>query len=120
LLEVAEANIKDRRQEAHKAEVIVTTEVEEFCRWYQSLEVVPTIVSLQEKMEEIRAKELGKALSALPQLSEKERRGMEALTEAIVKKILHGPITLLKKTSRNSEGELYVDVVKKIFKLDEE
>jgi glutamyl-tRNA reductase len=120
LQEVAEAKIKDRQHEARKAEAIVATEVEQFCRWYQSLELVPTIVSLQEKMEEMRKKELEKTLSALPKCSDKERRAMEALSEAIVKKILHGPITLLKKQGRNSEGESYVDVVKKLFRLDEE
>jgi glutamyl-tRNA reductase len=120
LQEVAEANMKDRQHEARRAEAIVTTEVEQFCRWYQSLEAVPTIVSLQEKMEEMRKQELAKTLSALPKLSDKERRAMEVLSEAIVKKILHGPITLLKRTSRNSEGESYVDVVKKLFNLDEE
>jgi len=120
LQEVAEANMKDRQHEARRAEAIVATEVGQFCRWYQSLEVVPTIVSLQEKMEEMRKTELAKTLSALPKLSDKERRAMEVLSEAIVKKILHGPITLLKRTSRNSEGESYVDVVKKLFNLDEE
>jgi glutamyl-tRNA reductase len=120
LQEVAEANMKDRQHEAHRAEAIVATEVEQFCSWYQSLEVVPTIVSLQEKMEEMRKQELAKTLSALPKLSDKERRAMEVLSGAIVKKILHGPITLLKRTSRNSEGESYVDVVKKLFNLDEE
>ena len=120
LQEVAEANIKNRQHEAHRAEAIVAAEVEKFCRWYQSLEAVPTIVSLQEKMEEMRKKELEKTLSALPKVSDKERRAMEVLSEAIVKKILHGPITLLKRTSRNSEGESYVDVVKKLFRLDEE
>jgi glutamyl-tRNA reductase len=117
---VAEANMKDRQHEAHKAEMIVDTEVEQFCRWYQSLELVPTIVSLQEKMEEMRKKELTKTLSALPKMSDKERRAMEALSEAIIKKIIHGPITLLKKQGRNSEGESYVDVVKKLFQLDKE
>jgi glutamyl-tRNA reductase len=117
---VAEANIKNRQHEAHKAETIVATEVEQFCRWYQSLELVPTIVSLQEKMEEMRKKELAKTLTALPKCSDKERRAMESLSEAIVKKILHGPITLLKKQGRNSEGESYVDVVKKLFRLDED
>ena len=120
LQEVAEANIKDRQHEAHKAEAIVSTEVEKFCRWYQSLEAVPTIVSLQKKVEEIREKELAKTLAALPQLSDKEKKAMEAFSEAIVKKILHGPITLLKKTGPNSEGETYVDLVKKLFRLDEE
>ncbi|MEJ2067144.1 MAG: glutamyl-tRNA reductase, partial [Deltaproteobacteria bacterium] len=47
LQEVAEANMKDRQHEARKAEAIVATEVEQFCRWYQSLELVPTIISLQ-------------------------------------------------------------------------
>lgn len=120
LQEVAEANIKDRRQEARRAEAIVETEVLKFCRWYQSLEVVPTIVSLQEKMEKMRKKELEKTFSAHSQLSEKERRAMEALSEAIVKKILHDPITFLQKKGRNSEGELYVDMVKSLFRLDEE
>jgi glutamyl-tRNA reductase len=120
LQEVAEANMKDRQHEARRAEAIVATEVEQFCNWYQSLEVVPTIVSLQEKMEEMRKRELAKTLSALPKLSDKERRALEVLSEAIVKKILHGPITLLKKQSRNSEGESYVDVIKKLFNLDEE
>ena len=120
LKEVAEANIKDRQHEARKAEAIVATEVEQFCRWYQSLESVPTIVSLQEKMEQIRKKELEKTLAALTKVSDKERRAMEALSEALVKKVLHGPITLLKKHGRNSEGESYVDVVKKLFQLDEE
>ena len=120
LQEVAEANMKDRQHEARKAEAIVATEVEQFCRWYQSLELVPTIISLQEKMEEMRKKELEKTLSTLPTVSDKERRAMEVLSEAIVKKILHGPITLLKKQDLNSEGESYVDVVKKLFRLDEE
>jgi glutamyl-tRNA reductase len=63
---------------------------------------------------------LEKTLSSLPTVSDKEQRAMEVLSEAIVKKILHGPITLLKQQDRNSEGESYVDVVKKLFRLDEE
>jgi glutamyl-tRNA reductase len=120
LQEVAEANIKDRLQEARRAEAIVATEVEKFCRWYESLEVVPTIVSLQEKMEKMRKKELAKTLAALPRLSATEQKAMEALSQAIINKILHGPITQLKKTGHDSEGEAYVDMVKKFFQLDEE
>jgi glutamyl-tRNA reductase len=120
LQQVADANIKDRLQEASKAEAIVATEVEKFCRWYESLEVVPTIISLQGKMEKIREKELAKTLAVLPQLPAKERRAMEVLSQSIIKKILHGPITQLKKTDQNSAGEAFVDVVKKLFQLDEE
>jgi glutamyl-tRNA reductase len=120
LQKVAEANMKDRRYKARRAEEIVTTEVEKFCRWYQTLEVTPTIISLKAKMEGMREKELKKTLSALPHFSQEEQRALEALSEAIVKKILHGPISLLKEARQNSEGELYIDVVKKLFKLDED
>ena len=120
LQEVAEVNVKNRQQEARKAEDIVAIEVEKFCRWHQSLDVFPTIVSLLQKLDEIRAKELQKTLSSLPQLSEKERAALEKLTNSIVKKMLHDPITLLKQTNKDSEGVLYVDIVKKLFKLDEE
>jgi glutamyl-tRNA reductase len=120
LQEVATANIKDRQQEALKAEAIVADAVEQFCRWYQALEVIPTIISLKEKMERIREKELGKTLISLPDLSARERQAIEALSQAIVNKILHDPITLLKRASRNSDGESYVDVVKKIFMVDKE
>ena len=120
LQEVAAANIKDRQQEAVRAEAIVTDAVEQFCRWYQSLEVIPAIISLKEKMERIREKELGKTLMSLPDLSARERQAIEVLSRAIVNKILHDPITLLKRASRNSDGESYVDVVKKIFMADKE
>jgi glutamyl-tRNA reductase len=120
LQEVAAANIKDRQQEAVKAEAIVADAVEQFCRWYQALEVIPAIISLKEKMERIREKELGKTLISLPDLSARERQAMEALSKAIVNKILHDPITLLKKASRNDDEESYVDVVKKIFMVDTE
>lgn len=120
LQEAAEANIKDRQQEAQKAEAIVATEVEKFCRWYRSLDIVPTIVSLREKIEAIRNGELDKTFSSVPQLSEQERMTLEILTASIIKKILHDPITFLKQMSQDSEGELYVDVVKKLFKLEKE
>jgi glutamyl-tRNA reductase len=120
LQEVAEANVKNRQQEARKAEEIVSTEVENFCRWHQSLDVFPTIISLRQRLDAIRVRELEKTLSSLPHLSEEERAALETLTNSIVTKILHNPITLLKQTNKDSEGVVYVDIVKKLFKLDEE
>jgi glutamyl-tRNA reductase len=120
LQEVVDANKDRREREAGRAEGIVEEEVLKFYHWYKSLDVVPTIVSLKEKLEEIRKKELSKTLSSLAQITEKERRSLEALTSAIVKKILHDPITFLKSSDLNTDTHVYVDAVRKLFRLEPE
>jgi glutamyl-tRNA reductase len=115
LQEVVNANIQDREKEAAKAEAIVQEEVVKFVGWYQGLEVTPTIKALREKFEEIRKKELEKTLSLHPELSEKERQSLEALTSAIVNKILHTPFTLLRQTNEEAMAELYLDSLRALF-----
>jgi len=119
LQKVARENIKDREKEAQKAETIVQGEVVKFVNWYQSLEVTPTIVALRKKFEEIRKKELEKTLSLHPDLSEKEKQSLEALTSAIINKILHTPITLLKQTNEEAMTDLYLDALRALFGLPE-
>jgi glutamyl-tRNA reductase len=119
LQKVADENIKDREKEAQKAEAIIQDEVIKFVRWYQSLEITPTIVSLRKKFEEIREKELEKTLSLHPNLSDKEKQSLEALTSAIINKILHDPLTLLKQKDEEAMADLYLDALRTLFQLPE-
>jgi glutamyl-tRNA reductase len=119
LQKVANENIKDREKEARKAESLVQGEVVKFVNWYHSLEVTPTIVALRQKFEEIRKKELEKTLSLHPNLSEKEKKSLEALTSAIINKILHSPTTSLKQTSEEAIADLYLDALRTLFQLPE-
>jgi glutamyl-tRNA reductase len=119
LQKVADENIKDREKEAQKAEAIIQDEVIKFVRWYQSLEITPTIVSLRKKFEEIRKKELEKTLSLHPNLSDKEKQSLEALTSAIINKILHDPLTLLKQKDEEAMADLYLDALRTLFQLPE-
>jgi len=118
LKKVADENIKDREKEAQKAETIVQDEVVKFVNWYHSLEVTPTIISLRRKFDEIRKKELEKTLALHPNLSEKEKQSLEALTSAIINKILHSPLTLLKQTNEEVMAD-YVDAIRTLFRLPE-
>jgi glutamyl-tRNA reductase len=120
LQEVVDANKERREREARRAEELVEEEVLKFYHWYKSLDVVPTIVSLKEKLEEIREKELSKTVSSFAQITEKDRKSLEALTSAIVKKILHDPITFLKSSGLNMDTHVYVDAVQKLFRLEKE
>ncbi len=119
LQKVANENIKDREKEAQRAETIVEDEVVKFVNWYRSLDVTPTIVALRKKFEEIRKKELEKTLSLHPDLSDKEKKSLEALTSAIINKILHTPITLLKQTNEEAMADLYLDALHALFGLPE-
>jgi glutamyl-tRNA reductase len=117
LQNVANENIRDREKEAQKAESIVQDEVVKFVHWYHSLEVTPTIVALRKKFEEIRNKEVTKTLSLHPNLSDKEKQSLEALTSSIVNKILHDPLTLLKQTNEETMSEVYLDALRALFQL---
>jgi glutamyl-tRNA reductase len=119
LQKVANENIKDREKEAQRAEAIVQDEMVKFVNWYRSLDVTPTIVALRKKFEEIRKKELEKTLSLHPDLSDKEKKSLEALTSAIINKILHPPITLLKQTNEEAMADLYLDALHALFGLPE-
>ncbi|HDR47211.1 MAG TPA: glutamyl-tRNA reductase [Geoalkalibacter subterraneus] len=117
LQEVVQANLKERHKEAKKAEAIIDQEIHQFHQWLSCLDVVPTIVALRGRFDEIRQAEVEKTLSNLKDLGKKERKAIEAMAAAIVNKALHAPITVLKKTQNDAEGDNYVEAVRTLFDL---
>lgn len=117
---VVAANIKERQNEVQDAENIIQEEIEKFYRWIKSLDVVPTIISLRKKFDEIKNEELNEALASLKDLSEEQKKTIEKMADAIAKKILHDPVTHLKKESNKVEGDFYIEAARKLFDLDRE
>jgi glutamyl-tRNA reductase len=114
---VVDGNLQSRLREAEKAEDIIGEEVLKFAEWYNTLEVVPTIVSLREKVETILRGEMEKSGSWLKSLSEEDRKNIEILTTQIVNKILHDPVTGLKEESQSNGAMPYVAAIRKLFRL---
>jgi glutamyl-tRNA reductase len=117
LQDVVDANREGRRAEAMKAEEIVAEEVASFERWFNALEVVPTIVALRNKVEGIMKGELEKSESWMRNLDEQERNRVEILAASIVNKILHDPMTGLKEESREKDALPFVAAIRRLFKL---
>ncbi|GIW41276.1 MAG: glutamyl-tRNA reductase [Candidatus Binatia bacterium] len=117
---VVEVNREERLRESAKAEELVTREVESFERWLESLEAVPTIVALRERCERIRQEELARTLASLGPLGEKEKQALDAMTSAIVKKILHGPLSKLKEPADDRTEKYYIAAARDLFRLDDE
>ncbi len=120
LKEVAEENLQGRSNEAQKAELIVSEEVEGFFQWLNSLEQVPTIAALRNRLDEIRQKELEKSLNSnLKGLTDKQKQALEDMTSAMINKILHGPITRLKNQSEDGDDVAFIEALRKLFDLGE-
>jgi glutamyl-tRNA reductase len=117
LKQVVDANIRERAREAQRAEGIVDREVTKFLARLADVEVVPTIVSLRARLEDIRAGEVRKALARLPDASPQTREAIEAVSTAIVNKILHAPITKLRESSRAGLGRSWTELVHELFGL---
>jgi glutamyl-tRNA reductase len=113
------SHIADRRKEAERAEDIIRGEVERFLGRLQTLDVVPTIVSLQDHLETIRQAEIDRVRGRLGPLSPEQELAVETLTRGIINKIMHTPISTLKTAARESEATTVIDVVRRLFNLQE-
>ncbi len=117
---VVEANLQERKKEADAAELIISEEIEKFYRWIKTIDVVPTIIALRRFADEVRKTEIEKAAGAMKNLSDDDKKVIDAMTNAIVNKILHNPIVHLKKEADKIEGDRYIDTVRKLFDLEDD
>jgi glutamyl-tRNA reductase len=112
---VADQNLDLRKQEVGAAERIIEEDVARYGEWLRSLQALPTVAAISARAEEIRAAELERTLARLD-LPAEVRERMDAMTSALVKKLLHGPLTRLKS---QGEGERYVAAARALFGLDD-
>jgi len=115
---IIELNLSKRKDEAVKAERMVDEEVIKFSEWLKTLDVVPTIVALKEKLKTIRQIELKKTLSNLGDLTPEQKKNVEKLALSITKKVLNDPIIFLKSKENRSSRNLYLDIARRLFNLD--
>lgn len=115
---LSELNRKQRETEIEKAMEIIEAEVKRFTSWWQAMEVKPVISSLVRKAEDIRQTQLDMTLKKIRHLSAEEQQSLEAMTKAIVQKILHEPIQHLKNNAHRRDD--YITLVNDIFQLDKD
>ena len=82
-------------------------------------DVSPTIIALRSRLDGIRRAELERVFASLGDLEDGDRRRLDAMTQAIVKKILHDPISILKEMAREEDGRASeaAELVHKLFSL---
>lgn len=115
---IVDDNIEDRQREAIKAQRIIDEAVIGFRKWYDTLAVVPTIVSLRGKVEALARQELEKTLATLDHLPDADKQAVKRMTDALVNKILHEPTRFLKKNGCYGDKSVSLDLTRKLFNLD--
>jgi glutamyl-tRNA reductase len=93
-----------RAEEAQKAGVLVIQEVSRFMRDRAVREGVPVLGRLRKRAQEIAKAEVEKTLATVGEgLTEKQRKSIEAMGQAIVNKLLHEPTARLRAVGPEKE-----------------
>lgn len=115
---VANANLTDRSAEAAEAETIVAREVELYHQRGLALDIVPTIVGLQQAAEELRQAELKRSRARLQTLTPQQQAAVETLTRGLMNKFLHQPMQAIKSAARAGDS-MAVDAIRSAFVLND-
>ncbi|GBO54514.1 glutamyl-tRNA reductase [Pseudanabaena sp. lw0831] len=116
---VVAGNQESRRLMAMQAEILLEGCVSEFDMWWRSLETVPTISKLRQKLEIIREQEMEKALSRLGNdFADKHQDVIESMTRGIINKILHDPMVQLRAQQDIETRRRAMQMLQVLFDLD--
>lgn len=104
-------------------ERMVDEAVADFLGWMQGRMLTPTIREMYEKGSAVLDGELKRARKELERqagrpLTPGEERALEAYGNAIVKKLLHGPVVRLRKEAQDSGSYYYTEAARYLFGLD--
>jgi len=113
-----EHSLADRIAEVPQVRNILEQELARFAEYMKSLEMLPIITDIRQQAELVRKKELEKTLRHLPDLSETERARIDAMTQALVKKILEAPTNRLRAEAARPHAPEYGSMARTLFGLD--
>ncbi|RUM59467.1 MAG: glutamyl-tRNA reductase [Persephonella sp.] len=115
LKSVADRNLQDRKLAAETGKLILEKEAVKFERWLKQQKVYPIIANLKEFSENIVDYQLEQLYKQMPYLNEKERENIRLMVNAVVKKLLHRPITYLKNRASTEDNESFIKEFEEMF-----
>ena len=117
LQHVVDANLKHRQKEAQFAEGIIHEEVQSYINQTWGLDVAPAIVSLRQHWDSVRREELAKSRKKLGSLTREQEAGLDQLTQGLMNKLLHGPISEIKSLGQDPSAEQKIMAIKRMLGL---
>lgn len=118
----AQLNQQERLKFVKQAESIIFQGMAQYLEWFNSLNAVPTIESLYTLLNDIRQREIQRAMpKEQPMYEEVEViELLEKVTRSMTQKILHYPVMQLRMEPNPRNKQNYIDVLSKLFSLESE
>jgi glutamyl-tRNA reductase len=110
-----DAGLDERRKEVARVRTVLADELSRYTADAAAREVAPTVTALRQHAEALRAGELERHRTRLSELDEREQEAVEALTKAIVAKLLHEPTVRLKDAAASPRGERLSSAIRDLF-----
>jgi glutamyl-tRNA reductase len=118
LQSIVQESVGEREKETEKVIEIVADETRKFSAWMKTLEAVPLIKSLREKLDELKEAEWQRSSSKLAHLSEKDKETVRMMMQSLVNKITHNPLVKIKEYSSCADGCDKLDVARELFGIE--
>ena len=111
---IVQGNLDARRAALEQAEAIIETQVGQFMHWMQARAAVPLIRQLREQAEAARRHELERALRLLHR-GEDPKQVLEALSQGLTNKLLHGPTQALNEAA-GEERRALAELLERLYR----
>jgi glutamyl-tRNA reductase len=109
-----------RHRETPRVRAILEEELADFLSWWRARALAPTIAGLHRQAEAIRQREVARSLRRLPDLDDRARARIEAMSRALVRKLLHAPTLSLVEAGRNGLAQDARRLADRLFGLPED
>lgn len=117
---IVELHRVERSRDALEAEETVSREVSAFEKFDRERAVDPLIAEMNQRANAIRQQEIDRALSALGELSSEQVKVLEQLTKSLAGKLLHDPMTVLRREAAQGDPDDLASAVRRLYRLDSE
>ncbi len=114
-----EQNLKARQREAEDAELIIEGEIDRLIGRWTAREAAPTLVQLQNQLEEWARADMERVRGKLGALSSQQEEALSAYTRGLLNKIAHGPLTEIRRAAALPDGEQTIALIRRIFRLED-
>ena len=104
-----------RNQAVSHAEEIIDAKVVDFMNWLAAREAVPTIRALRDQAERARRHEVERALRRLAK-GEQPGAVLEALSQALTNKLMHGPTSALHHAGE-PDHDMLVRLLERVYQI---
>jgi glutamyl-tRNA reductase len=108
-----------RERAIPQVEAIIDEEMQAYREWERQQQIAPLVAGLRARAELIRTAEIERSLRRWPGAGAAERERLEALTEAIVNRLLHHATTYLKAGAGEEQTAQYAAMLQELFALED-